>query len=1334
MHPPRRPIVFAALVLATPTAAPALDIVTTFDAGSSVANSFDPTGAGLISLVNHVVAYYEDTIHDTHTLNLSFWYEDLTGTALARAGSTEFVTGRITNATLRVDTNPPEDWFIDPTPNSDEEFTMTQTLWRDLSASTQTDWYTVGGGANIPETLEVSFAGTAIAGGDAEDTFDMLTVIYHEIGHALGLDTASDLTANEAADGNFNVNSNLVNGQTFAVQAANSSGDSTPDDSADGAHIEANTLMNPTLANDVRARPSHTDMYALSSAHDYTSLVLPRREFYNGTNWHTHTNWSGGRYPDPFDFTDVFIRDAQGSSTTLNVELQVANGHAIDLTIAEGNNFNTNGHTLFALDDVTVTDNNSSVIIGLGGEIQADRFDVLNNADVTVRGGTINARRIELDLLTNLTFDSGNSFIEVTDKFVNNGIITLINNATVTFLSTGAQPWDLDGGVATPGIIDANDGNLVFSTGTFAANAFQGRMTIGQNHSLTTNNPWSIFTADIHLNGYTKITEAARLNGAEITFTSGNVRVTGHGHINAPFVQTGGSFNLDDEATLIFNNNPDVSGGTYVVGHDATVQFNHFAVISGNPFFNLQGPTSDDGAVIFNFPARYEGGTITYNGYAEHNGSVSVFAPTTVNAQTFDMDGPDDAGPIYSVYDHFTVNANTLDEALVFFHNTVDADFWIDHNADTGADVPTYGLLEVNVPGAEQWLANGTTTLQGSQDAALPPQDVPAMIDGTPFYTTDTLNVHNRARVITEIGGLEAVINLIGSQSELILDGGNLADPNFIFTTTVTGEGTLTALPGHALHGHGEIASRINFIGNSNLLALGSGVVLNITGSIEDVGIIGTANDESTLNVLFGWNTNVADQLRLNGGTVTGAIITNGFTADPGLITGHGTVAASNVINNGTIAADGGELVLDYTNAPDLDGSGSGVIQALTGDLTIADAPPSAFIGTAEIGPTFTMTFQSGWTLSNFGMLNFFGGPTLPQAAVLDGAAQTLDGVINVDRIACILAPTTFGSNAVINVPDPEDQLVFHYDFTLPTTVTVNGNGSIAGAIATSLTIPNGTTLDYGVANHGTLHIGTSRDVATIAALHVQPTGILHIDMRSRSGPGGGGGETGGDPFPPVAGVDYDQLTVTGQVTLDGTLELDTNITADPLLGFEYPVLFYTSRTGMFDAITGNLIHPALALAPIFTDPTPDPTGGDLALTPGSLTFIAAVPGDLNLDNKVSVADLSTFALHFNTTPGLYDEDTMMNSWQLGDFNTDGAITVADLSLLALNFGFDATDPANPLPGEGLSLLQAATLAGISPTDVPEPSTICFGVVIIASCPRRTRRSMTTRHASKSRT
>ena len=188
----------------------------------------------------------------------------------------------------------------------------------------------------------------------------------------------------------------------------------------------------------------------------------------------------------------------------------------------------------------------------------------------------------------------------------------------------------------------------------------------------------------------------------------------------------------------------------------------------------------------------------------------------------------------------------------------------------------------------------------------------------------------------------------------------------------------------------------------------------------------------------------------------------------------------------------------------------------------------------------------------------------------------------------------------------------------------------------------------------------------------------------------------------PTPGIDHDRLNITANVTLDGTLHIapipDPDTIDDTPLDTQFPILTYATRSGFFQTITGTLINTAFALAPLLDETT------------NEFILRATIPGDLNLDNKVSVADLSTFALNFNTTPGLYDEATNTNSWQLGDFNTDGQITVADLSLLALNFGFELLPDGTSTTPTPLTFAAAARLIGLHPAtlpaaSVPEPAT-----------------------------
>ena len=343
------------------------------------------------------------------------------------------------------------------------------------------------------------------------------------------------------------------------------------------------------------------------------------------------------------------------------------------------------------------------------------------------------------------------------------------------------------------------------------------------------------------------------------------------------------------------------------------------------------------------------------------------------------------------------------------------------------------------------------------------------------------------------------------------------------------------------------------------------------------------------------------------------------------------------------------------------------------------DAEDDTFNATININDAelHVDNLADGWTIA--GAVNFSGIDT---PAVVGGDPVRLTGTFDVsgDQGAVFRAPV---------VVDP----------------AATWSGGARVTTENTLTLLDGVAIPLPVYALGAVHVGSSPGTATLAQLDMGADASLNIELQTPAG------DPGTEPAP---GVDHDRLNVTGTVALDGELALHTLSGPEdpPALGTAYHVLTYASRDGMFAGVADNLINTSLAWAPLLTD-----TDGDMA--DDTLVLRASIPGDLNLDNQVSVADLSTFALNFNTTPGLYVEAEKMNSWELGDFNADGAITVADLSLLALNFGFGVVE--GEAGGTGLSVHELVALAGIDPSGVPEPTAVSVMLGAILACCRRTR-------------
>src|SRR5262245_7097731 len=124
----------------------AITITLSFDSAASVNPSYDPTGSQLTTLMNHVMATYEDIFEDAHNLTVTYRWADLSGTSLGTHALLTQSGGRENTMLIQLDNRigtggAERVWFMDPSPANDSEFDMTQQLWRDLSATDRTNFY-----------------------------------------------------------------------------------------------------------------------------------------------------------------------------------------------------------------------------------------------------------------------------------------------------------------------------------------------------------------------------------------------------------------------------------------------------------------------------------------------------------------------------------------------------------------------------------------------------------------------------------------------------------------------------------------------------------------------------------------------------------------------------------------------------------------------------------------------------------------------------------------------------------------------------------------------------------------------------------------------------------------------------------------------------------------------------------------------------------------------------------------------------------------------------------------------------------------------------------------
>ena len=140
-------------------------------------------------------------------------------------------------------------------------------------------------------------------------------------------------------------------------------------------------------------------------------------------------------------------------------------------------------------------------------------------------------------------------------------------------------------------------------------------------------------------------------------------------------------------------------------------------------------------------------------------------------------------------------------------------------------------------------------------------------VQGSDFNMAGTTNIDGNS-IWTARTDISGTVN-VALGGSLNLRGGTLVDTNRLVAGTITGDGALRALVDEGLVGFGTIATDVEFVGNTVLLADDGTLTLTAASVLADVGIIGTAHTDGILNVANAWNTNVANNdVRLQGGEI----------------------------------------------------------------------------------------------------------------------------------------------------------------------------------------------------------------------------------------------------------------------------------------------------------------------------------------------------------------------------------------------------------------------------------------------------------------------------------